>query len=89
MNERMKAAIFVLTGFDCVEDLSSEKFELRLGMVDLKNQTDPVIIKYSKKQLKHIGVEELRSWALVSILRAVCDMIEWKKLEQWREKQSP
>ena len=81
MNERMITAIVVLTGFDPVEDQSSGGFELRLGVVD------PVIIKYSKKQQKFIDAEELRSWALVSIIRAVCNMIEWKKFDKWQAKQ--
>lgn len=81
MNEKMRIAIIVLTQFDPVEDTFSEGFELRLGVVD------PVIIRYTKKQVKHIGVEELRSWSLVSMLRAVCDMIEWKKFDKWRESQ--
>jgi len=81
MNEQMLTAIVVLTGFDPVEDTSSGKFELRMGVVD------PVIIKYSKKQLKYIGLERIRSWALVSMLRAVCDMIEWKKFGEWQAKQ--
>jgi len=81
MNERMITAIVVLTGFDPVEDQSSGEFELRLGVVD------PIIIKYSKMQRKFIDAEELRSWALVSIIRAVCNMIEGGKFDKWQAKQ--